>query len=78
MWYEKVFMKYSAAFVAPVASRPDLNAYSGHFFWQGSYMETISNSYLTRQGKGPVLGLLQVWGKSMLTPGTVGTGRGLK
>lgn len=36
-------------------------------------METVSNSYLTRQGKGPVLGLLQVWGKSMLMPGTVGT-----
>lgn len=38
-WYKKVFMKYSAAFAASVASKPDLNAYSGHWFWQGSYMK---------------------------------------
>lgn len=26
-------MKYSAAFAASVASKPDLNAYSGHLFF---------------------------------------------
>lgn len=52
MWYEKVFMKYSAAFAASVASKPDLNAYSGHlFFWQGSYMETNFQFILNKSGK---------------------------
>lgn len=55
-------MKYSAAFAASVASKPDLNAYSGiGFFGKGATWKQISNSYLTSQGKGPVLGRLQVW-----------------
>ena len=45
-------MKYSAAFAASVASKPDLNAYSGHlFFWQGSYMETNFQFILNKSGK---------------------------
>ena len=68
-------MKYSAAFVAPVASKPDLNAYSGlflffffffFFFGKVATWKQISNSYLTRQGKGPALGLLQAWGQIYL------------
>lgn len=43
-------MKYSAAFVAPVTSKPNQNAYSVLFFFcKQAAWKQISNSYLTRQ-----------------------------
>lgn len=83
MWYKKVFMKYSAAFAASVASKPDLNAYSGHwFFWQGSYMETNFQFILNKSGKRacswPAPGMAGggVGRESMPAPGAVRHGAG--
>lgn len=65
MWYEKVFMKYSAAFVAPVMSKPDRSAYSVHFFLQGSCRETDFQVTLNKTGKrGLMLACPRYGGKS--------------
>lgn len=59
MWFKRVFMKYSAAFVAPVSSKPDPNAYSGQCFLQREMHWTNFQFILNKWRRGPVLGLLQ-------------------
>lgn len=78
-------MKYSAAFAASVASKPALNAYSGHwFFWQGSYMETNFQFILNKLGKRacswPAPGMAGggVGRESMPAPGAVRHGAGVE
>lgn len=73
MRYEKVFIKYSASFVAAVTSKPDLNAYSGHFLAKELHGDTCPVHTEQVRETGPAVGLLQVGDKSKHLPRAVGT-----